>query len=162
MTYLPQPVPNGRATRLRLAEITPAVLRFQDGFRTQGHLEVVSVTGGLLRIAKPLSQGSQVKLMFVTQAGPVSGAAEMLSAITWNQQPFRFVGLEEDDHRRLRTAIHSFPGQNRGEQEWIDKYRAAVVQGNRPRRRLFRVLAAAVALATLCLGCAIYVLKLYR
>jgi hypothetical protein len=43
--------------------------------------------------AQPLQTDTQVKLMFVTPTGPVLGTAEMLNPVSWNQQPFRFVGL---------------------------------------------------------------------
>jgi hypothetical protein len=81
MAYLPQPYPNCRAARVRLSDITPAVLRFPDGHRTPGKLEVISLTGGLLSLSAPLDRGSRVKLMFLTGTGTVLGAAEMLSPV---------------------------------------------------------------------------------
>ena len=59
--------------------------------------------------------------MFVTPTGPVLGTAEMLKPVSWNQQPFRFVGLEQDDQRRLQDSIQSSFGQVSKDQEWIDK-----------------------------------------
>ena len=76
---LPQPNHDRRAPRLNLSDITPAVLRFEDGHRTQGQLEVISLTGGILSLAKPVVRQSRVKLMFVTPTGPVLGTAEMLT-----------------------------------------------------------------------------------
>ena len=110
MNALPQPnptIPDRRAPRLNLSDITPAVLRFEDGHRTQGQLEVISLTGGMLSLPKPVVRQSRVKLMFVTPTGPVLGTAEMLNPVSWNQQPFRFVGLEGDDQRRLQESIQS-------------------------------------------------------
>ena len=48
------------------------------------------------------------------------------------------------------------------EQEWIEKYRAALDQ-NPPNRqgRLFRVVLAAITLTALCLGSAIYVFSVH-
>ena len=66
---------------------------------------MISLTGGLLSLPRPLLRGCRVKLMFLTQAGSVLGSAEMLSADTWSLQPFRFVSLDENDQYRLRTAI---------------------------------------------------------
>ncbi len=177
MTYLPEPHPNCRAARVRPAEITPAVLGFQDGGRTQGQLEVISLTGGLLSLSKPAVRGSHAQLMFVTDSGPVLGEAEMLSPVSWSLQPFRFVALEEDDQCRLRTAIYlslksvtsglytpqieSNPMTER-EQEWIEKYRATLDR-NSPRRQrwLSRTVLAAITLATLGLGSAIYVFSVH-
>jgi len=176
MTCLRQSRPNCRAARVRPVDLTPAVLRFNDGRRTSGKLEVISLTGGLLCLSKPLAQGSRVKLIFLTHTGPVLGAAEMLSAVSGSLQPFRFVALEEDDQRRLRLAIQSSlrPGTSKastqqgessqisdGDQQWIEKYRATLSRPNPPRGRFFRAVLAAVTLATLGLGSAIYLVSVH-
>jgi hypothetical protein len=158
---LPQPSHDRRAPRLNLSDITPAVLRFEDGHRTQGQLEVISLTGGILSLAKPVVRQSRVKLMFVTPTGPVLGTAEMLKPVSWTQQPFRFVGLEGDDQRRLQDSIQSSFGQVSKDQEWIDKYRAALDQ--RPaRRHLLSSRLAAFTLAILSLGSAIYLFSIFN
>src|SRR6185369_6184856 len=162
---LPQPnpcIPNRRAPRLNLSDITPAVLRFEDGHRTQGQLEVISLTGGILSLPKPVVRQSRVKLMFVTPTGHVLGTAEMLTPVSWTQQPFRFVGLEKDDQRRLQDSIQSSFGQVSKDQEWIDKYRAALDQQRPPRRRIFSSRVAAFTLAILSLGSAIYLLDIFN
>jgi hypothetical protein len=105
MSYLPQPHRPQRPKRVRPAEYTPAVLRIEDGSCTQGELELFSITGGLLSLPKLLDRGSRAKLMFLTQTGPVLGETELLRPISWTEQPFRFVGLQENDRRRLRSAI---------------------------------------------------------
>jgi len=142
-----------RAPRVHLADLTPAVLRFQDGQRTAGQLQVLSLTGGLLCLSTPLDQGSRVKLMFLTHAGPILGGAEMLSPVSSTLQPFRFVSLPVEDHRRLGTAIQSSLGQDLAEPEWIEKLRDAA-HGSPPRRRAFRFFLGAAALGAL--GSAIY------
>ena len=144
-----------RAPRIRPTEYTPAVLRFQSGDCVTGNVEVITSTGGLLRLSKPLILGTRVKVMFLTQNGPVLGAAEMLSAVSWTQQPFRFVALAYGDQRRLEAVTggsskpetqppeqtsrigHTEPGIVDSEHQWIDKYRAAVAQ-NPPRRPLLK------------------------
>jgi hypothetical protein len=45
--------------------------------------------------------------MFLTSAGSILGSAEMLSPVSWELQPFRFVGLRDDDHSRLQAAVRS-------------------------------------------------------
>ena len=157
---LPQPHSDRRAPRLNLSDVTPAVLRFEDGHRTQGQLEVISVTGGILCLAKPVVRQSRVKLMFVTPTGPVLGTAEMLKPVSWTQQPFRFVGLEKDDQRRLQDSIQSSFGQVSKDQEWIDKYRAALDQQRPPRKRLLNTPLTAFTLAMISLGSAIYLFSL--
>lgn len=87
-------------------------------------MEVISLTGGLLCLSKPLDRGSQVKLMFLTRRGSVLGAAEMLSPVNWGLQPFKFVRLYDDDEVRLQAAIQSSLDEN-GRDHWqIEKYRA--------------------------------------
>ena len=86
-------------------------------------MQVISLTGGLLYLSKPLDQGSRVKLMFLTRRGSVLGAAEMLTADTWGLQPFKFVGLYDDDEFRLQAAIQSSLDSNRRDHEQIERYR---------------------------------------
>lgn len=162
MNALPQPHTDRRAPRLNLSDLTPAVLRFEDGHRTQGQLEIISLTGGMLSLPKPVVRDSRVKLMFVTPTGPVLGTAEMLKPISWSQQPFRFVGLEKDDQRRLQESIQSSFGQVNKDQEWIDKYRAALDQQRPARRRLFSSPLATLTLAVLSLGSAIYLFGIFN
>ena len=145
MTF-PAPSLTGRAPRIRTTEHTPAVLRFQSGECVTGRLEVFSSTGGLLCLPKPLIRGTRVKVMFLTQTGPVLGSAEMLSPVSWTQQPFRFVALASGDQRRLQAITGWSPKLEmripeptsrtlEAEPDWIDKYRAAVSR-TPPRRRL--------------------------
>ncbi|MGH9496062.1 MAG: PilZ domain-containing protein [Candidatus Sulfotelmatobacter sp.] len=109
MTHFPQPHPSRRAARVQLGDSVLAAIRLEDGRRTKAKLQTISVTGGLLRIAQSLAQGDFVEVAFQTQAGPVHGMAEVLSPTRSLQgsvlQPFRFVAIEDDDHRRLRTSL---------------------------------------------------------
>ncbi len=180
MNSLPQQLRYHRPTRVRPAEFTPAVLRVEDGSCTSGELQLFSLTGGLLSLPKLLDQGSRPKLMFLTQTGPVLGVAEMLPAVSWNEQPFRFVTLHENDHKRLRAAIPGsapLPAEPSValaaaasaamsvdsdlappsllaldcEQPWIEKYRTAV--DTKPPRRIFRkIVLAAMTVTALSLG----------
>ena len=143
----PAPSLARRAPRIRTTERTPAVLRFQSGDCVTGRLEVFSSTGGLLCLSKPLIRGTRIKVMFLTQTGPVMGSAEMLTPVSWTEQPFRFVALASGDQRRLQAITGCSPRVQmpipeptrqtvNPEPDWIDKYRAAV-SSTPPRRRLF-------------------------
>jgi hypothetical protein len=171
--------------RVRPPEFTPAVLRVEDGSCTPGELEMFSVTGGLLSLPKLLDQGSRVKLMFLTQTGTVLGVAEMLKPVSWDEQPFRFVSLHENDQRKLKAATVPFgtpepveaearpkpvllplptfepriAALHEKEQQWIEKYRTAI-SNETPRRRLPRILFAVLTLATLGMGI-LYALQLH-
>ena len=144
---------------MHLAGTTPAVLRFPDGRRASGKLQVVSLTGGLLSLASPVLQGSQVKLMFVTRAGSVLGGAEMLSPIASDLQPFRFVSLAAGDQRRLGATIQVSPHQQ-FEEQWIEKFRAASAKQRQPRKQLFRV-AGAIGLIGFALASTFYLVHFH-
>jgi hypothetical protein len=107
MPYLVSSQAFRRPERVRFSENVPAVLRLSDGNRASGRLKVVSVTGGLLSLPRPIRQGIIGKLMFLTSAGSVFASAEMLTPISWELQPFKFVALREDDHSRLNSAINA-------------------------------------------------------
>jgi hypothetical protein len=67
-------------------------------------------------------------LIFLTGAGAVLGGAEMLRPVNNGLQPFRFVSLAADDHRRLGALVGqkaSQPVQTDSETAWIEKLRAA-------------------------------------
>lgn len=104
-----------RPPRVHLPGVTPAVLRFADGRRVPGQLQIISATGGLLGLSRPLDRGSLVKLMFLTHSGSVFAEAEMLNPVSWIQQPFRFVALHRDDRSRLQAAIQFSLEQHRRE-----------------------------------------------
>jgi hypothetical protein len=116
MTYFPQPHPSRRASRVQLAEAILAAIRLEDGRRAKAKLQSISATGGLLQMPRSLGNGAFVELAFQTQSGPVHGMAEILSPIRKTTggvlQPFRFVALDDVDHRRLRTSLDHFAERN--------------------------------------------------
>lgn len=111
MTHYPQPNPTNRATRIQLGPDGIALLKSEGGERTRAKLQTVSVTGGLLRVAKALEEGDFVEVAFHTQNGPVHGMAEMLPPKSRSAegilQAFRFIALDDDDHKTLRFAVDS-------------------------------------------------------
>ena len=116
MTHFPQPHPSRRAARVQLGDSVLAAIRLEDGRRTKGKLQTISVTGGLLRMAQSLGKGDFVEVAFQTQAGPVHGMAEVLSPMRKMTdgvlQAFRFVALEDEDHRRLRSSLDHVAERN--------------------------------------------------
>jgi hypothetical protein len=105
----------------------------------------------------PVDQGSVVKLMFRTDRGPVLGTAEMLIPVNHTQQPFRFLALPEGDQSTLQAAFQSGLYRNIDEEEWIEEFKAALMNWNPySARRRFMAILAAVTLAVFCLGSAIY------
>jgi hypothetical protein len=109
MTHFPQPHPTRRAARVQLGASVLAAIRLEDGGHAKAKLQTISATGGLLQMPRSLAQGDFVEVAFETQSGPVRAMAEILTPMRKTTdgvlQPFRFVAIEDDDHRRLRTSL---------------------------------------------------------
>jgi hypothetical protein len=116
MTHFPQPHPSRRAARVQLGDAVLAAIRLEDGRHAKAKLQTISTTGGLLQLPRSLGQGDFIEVAFQTQSGPVHGMAEILSPMRKTTdgvlQPFRFVALEDDDHRRLRTSLDHVVDRN--------------------------------------------------
>jgi hypothetical protein len=156
MNALPQQHSVPRTPRVYLEGNTPAVLRFEGGRSVSGELQVVSLTGGLLSLPGPLTQGSQVKLMFLIGPGSVLAGAEMLGPVNNTLQPFRFVSLEQKDRRKLEAIIPLSVYQDIAEPNWMRKLRVASDHRYEPRRLRLGWAAGALGLITLGLASAIY------
>lgn len=108
MTHFPQPHAERRAPRVRVGGTIPATVLLEDGQHAKAKLQTVSTTGGLLRLARQLGQGDFVEVAFTTHSGQVRGMAEMLAPMQSTQgalQPFRFIAMDDDDHRTLRMVV---------------------------------------------------------
>ncbi len=136
-----------RSPRVHLGDATPAILRMPDGRQQRGKLEVLSLNGGLLNMSNTLEQGARLKLLFVTSTGPVLGAVEMLRPVSTDRQPFRFVGVDKLDQGRLRSTVQSL--SNPVQDEWIDKYRAALNAPTPARKGFFHSLFKSLILLSL-------------
>jgi hypothetical protein len=146
-----------RAPRANIAGAIPAVLRLATGERTSAKLKTISLTGGLLELPQPLHQGSQFKMMFLTEGGSVLGGAQMLQPVTQQLQPFRFTSIAADDKRRLGTLIWENSSENKFEQDWIEKLRAASAQQKEPRRWRLKLVAAGLVTVSLAgAGCLLH------
>ncbi len=100
-----------RPLRVCLPGMPSATIRLGDGQYSSARLQTISVTGGLLRVLKPLSPGAVVELMFPTHIGPVLAMAELLSPSLHapiGLQPFRFIAIDSAELRKLRALIGSF------------------------------------------------------
>jgi hypothetical protein len=105
MTHFPQPHPRRRATRIQMTKPVAAIVVRENGQHTHCKLQTVSVSGGLLQVGAPLSTGDFVELAFQAQSSTVHGMAEMLAPVSEANgalQPFRFIALDDEDHRALR------------------------------------------------------------
>jgi hypothetical protein len=68
-----------------------------------------------------VAQGLTARLMFLTGAGSVLGVAQMLTPLSWDQQPFRFLSLHHDDESRLQAAIQSCRERDRRENKHLKR-----------------------------------------
>jgi len=105
MPFAPATEFRERPERIGFEEKTPVVVRFAGGIRCSAQLQVVSITGGLLCLQRPVQPGAVGKLMFLTNKGCIVGDAQMLTPVAWDRQPFKFTTLGEDDRYRLQTVI---------------------------------------------------------
>src|ERR1700722_3844154 len=116
MTHFPQPHPQQRATRVKMEATASALVKLEDGQRAKARIQAVSVTGGLLRLARALEEGGFVEIAFQTQSGPMHGMAELVHPRRISAdgilQPFRFIALDDTDHQTLSFAVTSTTERN--------------------------------------------------
>jgi hypothetical protein len=131
MPYAPQSEFRERPERIGFDEKTPVVVRFAGGVRCAAQLQVLSVTGGLLSLQRPVQPGAVGKLMFFSGKGCIAGEAQMLAPVAWDRQPFKFTTLHDDDKYRLQTLIKRHVSVRRrhnelrrGEVGLVDNFRA--------------------------------------
>lgn len=109
MTHFPQPNSNKRATRVKFGGSIPAAIRSEVSGAVRAKLHVLSTTGGLFILAKPLEPGDFVQVTLQTSQGAIRGMAEILQPTRKSTsgclQPFRFVALDDEDHSRLRQTM---------------------------------------------------------
>jgi hypothetical protein len=109
MTHFPQPHPQTRAQRVQFGSTIPVVIKLDNGRSARAKLQTISETGGMLRVAGALEQGNLVEVTIETEAGAVKGMVEILQPTRKSRdgilQPFRFVALEDNDHRILCNAL---------------------------------------------------------
>ena len=111
MTHFPQPNAAARATRVKIGGSVLVAIQSEGSGTVKAKLHVLSATGGLFVLTKPLEHGDFVQVAFQTSKGVVRGMAEMLQPTQQSAsaclQPFRFVALDDEDHTKLRTAMES-------------------------------------------------------
>lgn len=111
MTHFPQSDAHRRAPRVQLNGSVSAAIHAESGQRARAKLQAISITGGLLQVQHELSTGDFVEIAFHSRSGPIYAMAEMLQPTrklpSACLQPFRFVALGDDDHRKLRMALDS-------------------------------------------------------
>ena len=109
MSHFPQSDAHRRAPRVLLNGTIAAAIHAESGERARAKLQSLSINGGLLQLKNEMSAGDFIEIAFHTRSGAVHGMAEMLPPTRKFQsaclQPFRFIALGDDDHRKLRMAL---------------------------------------------------------
>src|SRR5260370_38719163 len=105
MSSSPQSRPPWRYPRAHLDGNNPIVLRSPNGQRIGAHLQVISVTGGLLSLSKSVDPVSRARLMFLTEAGSLLEGADMLPPVRDRMHPFRLKSSPADAQLRYAAPI---------------------------------------------------------
>src|SRR5260221_11832319 len=109
MTHFPRPNPQRRSPRLQLGGSVPAAIRLMDGRRSKGKLQTVSVTGGMMALLNPLTEGDFEEIAFQTPAGIVQGMADILMARSLfsmgYQKHFRFAASGAPQRQNFPRSV---------------------------------------------------------
>jgi len=109
MTHFPLNNSQQRSPRVKLNGSVAAAVIADGGDKARAKIQSISINGGLLQLPHELSAGDFVEIAFHTRSGSIRGMAEMLQPTRKFQsacmQPFRFIALEDDDHRKLSMAL---------------------------------------------------------
>lgn len=107
MTHTSQPRPT-RAPRVNLRGTVSVLVQLENLRRIPAKLHQVSITGGVLELAKYLDERAKVHLTIPVGSGTLRPKAEMLfpmRGVHSYLQPFRFSGLNADERQILDKEI---------------------------------------------------------
>jgi len=107
MPQFPKP-DSRRATRLRMLQAQTVRILRPSGPPVVGVMQTLSRTGGRARLSAGFNQGDLVEVEITTFRGEIKGLVEMLAPQAGSSgalQPFRFVGLEDEQHERLLEVL---------------------------------------------------------
>ena len=108
MSHLSEVRSDQRSSRVKLGGSILAVVLLENGRQVRAKMHQLSGNGGLLHLDKPLDESIKVEVVFHVGETSFRTPAEMLFPMWATKgclQPFRFVAIEDDDHRRLRTSL---------------------------------------------------------
>lgn len=114
MTRSLQPRPT-RAPRVNLRGTVSVLVQLENLRRIPAKLHQLSVTGGLLELAKYVDERVRVELTVPVASSTLRPKAEMLfpmRGINGYMQPFRFIDLSGQDRQTLDTEISKLLKEN--------------------------------------------------
>jgi hypothetical protein len=99
-----------RARRVKLAGSILVLIRLENGRQVTAKLHQISVTGGLVHLAKPVDEGIKVEVIFHIGSTVRSKAIMLFPmwATSGYLQPFQFRDLGEEDRKQLESNLHQF------------------------------------------------------
>jgi hypothetical protein len=108
MPQFPKSDSSRRATRLRILQAVTVKIPHAGAGPVVGVLQTLSRTGGRARLSAGFRQGDLVEVELHTPRGELRALVEMLAPQTDSEgvlQPFRFVGLEDEQHQLLLEVL---------------------------------------------------------
>ena len=108
MAQFPKPDSSRRATRLRMMQALTVRIARAGAEPLIGVMQTLSRTGGRARLNAGFKQGDLVEVELHTPRGELRALVEMLAPQADAEgvlQPFRFVGLEDEQHKLLLEVL---------------------------------------------------------
>lgn len=108
MAQFPKADSSRRATRLRMMQAMTIKTTRAGGGAVVGVLQTLSRTGGRARLSGGFKQGDLVEVELHTPRGELRALVEMLAPRSDSEgvlQPFRFVGLEDEQNQLLLDVL---------------------------------------------------------
>jgi hypothetical protein len=104
-----------RPFRVKLRGSVLALVRLPNRRSIRASFQVLSTTGGIIHLEKPLDEKLEVEFIFHIQRSTIRCHAQMLFPMWATQgwmQPFRFLDLSDDSRQSLDAALKCYMGQN--------------------------------------------------
>ena len=115
MAHFPTPHSKTRATRVSLPSDGTVTFNLGRGL-VSATLRSLSMTGGLAEFRSNIGAVPLAEMALETSSGRVKGLVEFLNPPQKERpsfRPFRFIAIDEDDYRRLRSAVQKMVAQGR-------------------------------------------------
>jgi len=118
-TVRAQEVPSDRRSfRVKLRGSVLVLLRLPNRRQVRSAFHLLSLTGGMVHLEKPLDEKIEVEMIFHVGNATIRAKAVMLFPMWATQgwlQPFRFTDLSEASKESLATNLQSFMGETANE-----------------------------------------------
>jgi hypothetical protein len=114
MAFNPTPASAARSNRVKLLGSVLAIVRFNQR-HVRARLQQLSTSGGVMQLQDVLDEAANVHLIFHVGSTTVRTQAEMLRPMWATRgylQPFRFVGLSDEERRRLGSDLEILCSRN--------------------------------------------------